>query len=389
MSKSQVNKNRRMGALVAYTTLACSVVSLGLYVYRQQQKKNGADGNRADQNNGVNNGRGSTNTGRDRNTRTSPNGSAEAQSSSLSRLGSKIAKTVKRNRRVMTTFVWNPSPDPTTPNYGFVEGAIPLLFHLAENYNLHLILLCPSAQTQKQSTHGKERELSVQELEQIKQERQMWQERERDQILGMLRNAGLVDTGKRGPKLFDPRQLLICETEEGISHVVRHLESHIHVEAKQSVVELVQGVIPRVIFVQKKVSGSRRSSRAHSRTSSIAREPSEEENGGTESIMTRSHVRVRQASMSRSGSSSGSSGAEDSYGRAPVMNGDSSSRAVTDGAADSGMGDSFVEVIKGSPSVAAVEPLVSGYVTQAGKKGYVEVTDSVVKSSCNPEYKQK
>ncbi|OAQ28940.1 hypothetical protein K457DRAFT_19613, partial [Linnemannia elongata AG-77] len=43
MSKNQVNKNRKIGALVAYTTLACSLVSLGVYVYRQQQKK-GAGG---------------------------------------------------------------------------------------------------------------------------------------------------------------------------------------------------------------------------------------------------------------------------------------------------------------------------------------------------------
>lgn len=44
MSKNQVNKNRKIGALVAYTTLVCTVVSLGVYVYRQQQRK-GAGGN--------------------------------------------------------------------------------------------------------------------------------------------------------------------------------------------------------------------------------------------------------------------------------------------------------------------------------------------------------
>ncbi|KAG0021047.1 hypothetical protein BGZ82_011441 [Podila clonocystis] len=322
-------KNRKIGALVAYTTLACGLVSLGVYVYRQQKKSSNPQ------------------RGSDQNSRQSLDGasqdgrSTEAQTSSLSRLGSKIARTVKKNRKVMTislknTIVWNPSPDPTTPNYGFVEGAIPLLFHLAETYNLHLILLCPPLHRA-----GKERELTFQEQDEIKQQQQLGQEREREQILAMLRNAGLISAS--GPKLIDPRQLLICETEEGVSHVVRHLESQVHVEARPSVVELVQGVVPKVVVIQKKTG--------HSRTPSTARE---------EDVMTRSHVRVR--------SSSGSSGAR---GSEEQQHGVGSS---------SGMGDSFVEVVKS-------EPLVSGYVTQAGKKGYVEVTDQIMRSSLNPEYR--
>ncbi len=49
------------------------------------------------------------------------------------------------------------------------------------------------------------------------------------------------------------------------------------------------------------------------------------------------------------------------------------------------MGESFVEVIKTVPSA---QPLVSGFVTQAGKKGYVEVTDQLMRSSLNPEFKE-
>jgi hypothetical protein len=215
-----------------------------------------------------------------------------------------------------------------------------LLFHLAETYNLHLILLCPPLH----QANGKERELTIQEQDEIKQQQQLGQEREREQILTMLRNAGLISAS--GPKLIDPRQLLICETEEGVSHVVRHLESQVHVEAQPSVVELVQGVVPKVVVIQKKT---------HSRTSSTARD---------EDVMTRSHVRVRSSSRSSStGSSSGARGSEE-HG----VNGSSSV-----------MGDSFVEVVKS-------EPLVSGYVTQAGKRGYVEVTDQIMRSSLNPEY---
>ncbi|KAF9942132.1 hypothetical protein BGZ65_008777 [Modicella reniformis] len=277
------------------------------------------------------------------------------------------------------TIVWNPSPDPKAPNYGFVEGVIPLLFHLAENFNLHLILLCPPLQPQNQQDHhhhhhhlhhyhhqangnGKDRGLTIQEQEELKRQQQLAQESEREQILVMLRNAGLITApGSRGPKLIDPRQLLICETEEGVSHVVRHLESHVHVEAQQNVLEMVQGVVPRVVFVQK---------RPHSRASSNA-------SGQLEDMMTRSHICVRSTSRSSSSGSGSGSGIEDQ--------GSSLSGAVataSEGSLSSSqlMGESFVEVIK-------TTPVVSGFVTQAGKKGYVEVTDQLMRSSLNPEFK--
>lgn len=57
MSNSKVTKNRKIGVLVAYTTLACSLVSLGVYVYRQQKKfssPRGSDQNsRQSQDNGT------------------------------------------------------------------------------------------------------------------------------------------------------------------------------------------------------------------------------------------------------------------------------------------------------------------------------------------------
>ncbi|KAF9153418.1 hypothetical protein BG015_003444 [Linnemannia schmuckeri] len=395
MSKSQVNKNRKIGALVAYTTLACSLVSLGVYVYRQQHQKGAGGSSNSRRSNGTvdsrdnrssldHNGRPSLdNNSSATGSRQDDARSSEPQASSLSRLGSKIARTVKRNRKVMTislknTIVWNPSPDPTTPNYGFVEGAIPLLFHLAETYNLHLILLCPAlpstSQHQNQpnqQANGKGRVMTVQEQEEAKRQQQLGQERERDQILTMLGNAGLISpVGTRGPKLIDPRQLLICETEEGVSHVVRHLESQVHVEAKQSVVELVQGVVPKVVFVQKKPG--------HSRTSSISQQQqhTQEQDGD---IMTRSHI--RSSSSSRSSSSTSSSlppRRSDEEGVSPSA--DLGASSVLNGQQQ--MGDSFVEVFKAPQH----EPLVSGYVTQAGKKGYVEVTDQLMRSSLNPEY---
>ncbi|KAF9135778.1 hypothetical protein BGW39_000075 [Mortierella sp. 14UC] len=389
MSKNQANRNKKIGTLVAYTTLACSLVSLGVYVYRQQQQK-GAGGNSSSRGRRSNSSRESNSNhasldhdGRpslDNNSTAAAGGSrqqhgaqsSEPHASSLSRLGSKIARTVRRNRKVMTislknTIVWNPSPDPTTPNYGFVEGAIPLLFHLAETYNLHLILLCPALpsttqQYNQQQANGKGRVLTVQEQEEAKRQQQLGQERERDQILTMLENAGLISpVGTRGPKLIDPRQLLICETEEGVSHMVRHLESQVHVDARQSVVELVQGVVPKVVFVQKKPG--------HSRASSTSQQQSQEQDGGD--IMTRSHIRT---SSSRSSSPSSSRRSEEEL-----------SSSVNGRHQPQQMGDSFVEVFKAQQHPQP-EPLVSGYVTQAGKKGYVEVTDQLMRSSLNPEY---
>ncbi|KAF8962158.1 hypothetical protein BGZ46_001226 [Entomortierella lignicola] len=263
---------------------------------------------------------------------------------------------------IKNTIVWNPSPDPTTPNYGFVEGVIPLLFHLAETYNLHLILLSPPLQGEQQrqrQPNGKGKEPTIQEQDEIKQQQQLGQDRDREQILTMLKNAGLITPpGSKSSKLIDPRQLLVCETEEGVSHVVRHLESHVHVEAQQSVLEMVQGVVPRVVFVQKRPGHSRQSSMADS---------------SLDDIMTKSHVRHRSLS-----SRSSSSGSEDLSSSGVRVNGASSPLSPS---SSHYMGDSFVEVL----NAGGHAPLVSGYVTQAGKKGYVEVTDQLMHSSLNPE----
>lgn len=257
--------------------------------------------------------------------------------------------------------MWNPSPDPTAPNYGFVEGILPLLTYLAQNFNLHLILLCPSHQQQNQAyINGKGRVLSIQEQDEQRRQQQLAQDSDKEQILTMLRNAGLMTPpGTRGPNIIDPRKLLVCETEEGVSHVVRHLESQIHVEAMQNVVEMVQGVIPRVVYVQKRVG--------HSRASSNASQ--------MEDVMTRSHIRVRSTSRSSS-AGSGSFGEDHGHGGygGASFNGSPSTSHM--------MGDSFVEVMKTGA------PLTSGFVTQAGKRGFLEVTDQMARSSVNPEFKE-
>ncbi|KAK3807223.1 MAG: hypothetical protein J3Q66DRAFT_406479 [Benniella sp.] len=364
---------------MAAATLAVSIATFGMYyVYRRRRERDGRrPGDRSPRTGGAQN-----DTSQENNARTSletttrsttgvmETTEAQASSSSLSRIGSRIAQTVKRNRKVLTisvknTIVWNPSPDPTAPNYGFVEGIVPLLTYLAQNFNLHLILLCPSHQQQNQAyINGKDRVLSIREQDEQRRQQQLAQDSDKEQILTMLRNAGLVaPPGTRGPKLIDPRKLLVCETEEGVSHVVRHLESQIHVDAMQNVVEMVQGVIPRVVYVQKRAG--------HSRASSNASQ--------VEDVMTRSHFRVRSTSRSSS-AGSGSFGEDHGHGHGhggyggASFNGSPSSSHM--------MGESFVEVMKTGA------PLTSGFVIQAGKRGYLEVTDQMARSSVNPEFKE-
>jgi len=55
MSKS-VNKNRKLGPIIAYTTLACGLVSLGVYVYREQQKRKSPRSDGRSSNNSTRNG---------------------------------------------------------------------------------------------------------------------------------------------------------------------------------------------------------------------------------------------------------------------------------------------------------------------------------------------
>ncbi|KAI7829420.1 hypothetical protein BC939DRAFT_25959 [Gamsiella multidivaricata] len=62
MSKSQPSRSRKIGAMFAYTTLAISLASIGVYVYRQHQKKPRRSGDRDNT---------SSNTGQDRNPRAS------------------------------------------------------------------------------------------------------------------------------------------------------------------------------------------------------------------------------------------------------------------------------------------------------------------------------
>ncbi|KAL1916772.1 uncharacterized protein VTP21DRAFT_5476 [Calcarisporiella thermophila] len=106
---------------------------------------------------------------------------------------------------VKNTVLWNPSPDPTTPNYAFLENAVPILRHLSQYYSVHLIATTSS-------------------------------QMERDQITSLLTSAGLFSKGG-----LDRRRLLFCESEQGKVHIVRHLESAVHIEGGVGNAEAANG----------------------------------------------------------------------------------------------------------------------------------------------------
>ncbi|KAI8915449.1 hypothetical protein DFJ77DRAFT_430349, partial [Powellomyces hirtus] len=100
--------------------------------------------------------------------------------------------------------VWNPSPDPTTPNHAFRESALPYLQHLVSHskprFQIHLITVVSS-------------------------------DEEEAQIRSLLASTTLYADG------LDERRVLYCATEEGKAHLVRHIEPHVHVDENDDVIE--------------------------------------------------------------------------------------------------------------------------------------------------------
>lgn len=128
---------------------------------------------------------------------------------------------------LMQVLLWNPSPDPKTPNHAFFENIVPLLNLLSQSYDIHLI--CPVSSIL-----------------------------EKEQILNLLRHANLLNPG-----VIDERKVLFCETQEGKIHIIRHIEANVHIEGginAEDTVEMVRGFVGNVIWAVH--GGSNRSSMA-------------------------------------------------------------------------------------------------------------------------------
>ncbi|KXN68538.1 hypothetical protein CONCODRAFT_9211 [Conidiobolus coronatus NRRL 28638] len=109
--------------------------------------------------------------------------------------------------------LWNPSPDPKVPNFAFVESVVPALTQLCERYDVYFIALVNS---------------------QIEQ----------DQILNLLNHSELVLKHQ-----LDTRKILFCNSVEGKSHIVRHLEPYIHVDNEIDVIYKLKSYIHKLYLI--------------------------------------------------------------------------------------------------------------------------------------------
>ncbi|ORX90775.1 hypothetical protein K493DRAFT_189635, partial [Basidiobolus meristosporus CBS 931.73] len=96
--------------------------------------------------------------------------------------------------------VWNPLPDPTTPNYAFLEGTVPMIRSFARIYDIYLLMQISSLE-------------------------------ERQQIIHLFSSAGLFEPTKPGQgDSIDQSRLVFCQSAEGKEYIARNLHSFIHVD---------------------------------------------------------------------------------------------------------------------------------------------------------------
>ncbi|KAJ3322759.1 hypothetical protein HDU76_013808 [Blyttiomyces sp. JEL0837] len=121
---------------------------------------------------------------------------------------------------VQNVILWNPSPDPTHPNYAFNESALPYLQQLSQSprYIIHLIAVVSS-------------------------------DAEESQITNLLSSSGLFDMG------LDHRRVIFCESEEGKRHIVRHLEPFTHVDSNDETLVAVAPFVRRCVRVRRMRGG--------------------------------------------------------------------------------------------------------------------------------------
>ncbi|KAJ3184585.1 hypothetical protein HDU87_003986 [Geranomyces variabilis] len=135
--------------------------------------------------------------------------------------GSSVVVTISMKNII----VWNPSPDPATPNHAFRESALPYLQSLVKSQNpriqIHLITVVSS-------------------------------DEEEAQIRELLKASGLYADG------LDERRVLFCGTEEGKAHLVRHIEPAVHVDQNDEVIERLAPYVKRLVRVRRTVIGSPR-----------------------------------------------------------------------------------------------------------------------------------
>ncbi|KAI8344850.1 hypothetical protein BC941DRAFT_366443 [Chlamydoabsidia padenii] len=198
--------------LVGFTSLATALVSIAIYLYKQNISKTKKSLPRSAE--------------EDVSETNQASSSQSNKTSGWSFLGSSNKNSSKKRKRVTislkNTILWNPSSDTSSPNYAFHEHGQSLLSQLCKQH-LVTIIIHVSDEEEKQ------------QMEQLL-----------DSVEGL-----------------DRQRILFCSTEEGKIHLIRHLESQIHIEGGwecddgEDIVRKLRPFVQKVIWV---ITKRRRSS---------------------------------------------------------------------------------------------------------------------------------
>ncbi|KAI9205391.1 uncharacterized protein BJ171DRAFT_72956 [Polychytrium aggregatum] len=148
-------------------------------------------------------------------------GAPELSASSLQALRQDTSRSWpwSKSKKVLTisaknVLLWNPSPDPSQPNFAFRESCIPFLQNMLQHgrWLIHIIVVVSS-------------------------------DKEEEQIKALFEASGLYEAG------LDPKRVLFCESEMGKSHIVRHINPACHVDGSDQVIEYLATVLPQVIRI--------------------------------------------------------------------------------------------------------------------------------------------
>jgi hypothetical protein len=108
-----------------------------------------------------------------------------------------------------------------SPNFAFKEGIVPWLRHLLQKYPVELTLLSHVHSPLEES-----------------------------QIKDLFFKSGLYELG------LDPRRVLFCDSEEGLYHMIRHLEPSIHLDSDHGRLENLKAFVPRRVWISPRGTGS-------------------------------------------------------------------------------------------------------------------------------------
>ncbi|KAK9702200.1 hypothetical protein K7432_011363 [Basidiobolus ranarum] len=138
----------------------------------------------------------------------------------------KFLNPISKNKPIMTlslknVIVWNPLPDPKTPNYAFLEGTVPMVRSFARLYDIYLLMQVSSPE-------------------------------ERRQIIHLFSSAGLFNPTKPGSDdAIDQSRLVFCQSPEGKEYIARNLNSFVHVDNDVKIIRNLTPFVKRFVWVRR------------------------------------------------------------------------------------------------------------------------------------------